>query len=142
MAFIGEFDRSIDAKGRLIVPSALREELGGETVWLTGWLEDCVAIWSEQSWREIDTRLQELGTSSRAARTLHRRVYGSAHRDRVDKQGRITVPQKLRDLAGLDKDVVVVGAGSHGEIWNPERYEELKSSGEGQLEELTEGLNF
>src|SRR5688572_29337139 len=92
LSFTGEFRHTIDAKGRLIVPSRMRDELSGEDVVLTRWLEDCIALWSQQGWHEMEVRLREAGSSSRDARNFVRMVSSSAHIDEVDKQGRITVP--------------------------------------------------
>ena len=143
MSFTGEFRHTIDAKGRLIVPSRMRDELSGEEVVLTRWLEDCIALWSQQGWREMEARLREAGSSSRDARNFVRLVSSSAHIDEVDKQGRITVPQRLRDLAGITRDVVVIGALNRGEIWSPQRWEHQRDSvDEERLAELAEGLNF
>lgn len=142
MSFTGEFRHTVDAKGRLIVPSRIRDELVGDGVVLTIWLEDCIAIWSPESWGELDRSLRALGRGSKDARRLQRKIAGSAHPDQIDKQGRITVPPGLRDKAGIARDVVVVGALDHAEIWSPDRYEQATELEEGQLEELAEGLDF
>lgn len=142
-SFTGEYRHSIDAKGRLIVPSRLRPALEGDEVVLTRWLEGCVALWSGPGWVEIEARLREQGNANAAARTLARVVASSAHVDTIDKQGRITVPQHLRELAGIDRDVVVTGALSHGEIWSPEGWRrQQEQMEEGRLEELAQELNF
>lgn len=143
MSFMGRFRHTIDAKGRLIVPSRMRDELAGDRVVLSWWFEDCIAIWSETGWSEIEARLRGQGQSSSAARKIVRKVAGSAHAEEVDKQGRVMVPQTLREQAGITRDAVIVGALTHGEIWDPHRYEEGNEQvDEGQLEELAEGLNF
>lgn len=144
MSFTGEFRHTIDSKGRLIVPSRLRDELADGQVVLTRWLEDCIALWSEEGWTEMETKLREAGSASRDARNFVRMVSSSAHVDEVDSQGRITVPQRLRDRAGIERDAVVIGALNRGEIWNPERWEQQQADvEEGRLEELAERLgNF
>lgn len=143
MSFTGEFRHTVDVKGRLIVPSRMRDELSGDRVVLTRWLEDCIAIWSADGWAEMEARLRALGSSSPRARRFVRWVASSAHIDEVDKQGRITVPQRLREKAALKRDVVVIGALNHGEIWSPERWEQHNEvTDEQQLAELAEGLDF
>jgi MraZ protein len=144
VAFTGEFRHTIDAKGRVIVPSRMRDELAGDQVVLTRWLEECIAIWSPEGWARIEERLEALGEASVAARKLRRAVMASAHPDAVDKQGRITVPQHLRELAGIERDCVVVGAGNRGEIWSPQRWQQQQAdvAEEGRLEELVSDLNF
>lgn len=143
MSFTGEFRHSIDAKGRLIVPSRMRDELSGDEVVLTVWLNDCIAMWSAEGWADLERSLREQNRGDRNARAFVRRIAASAHPDEVDKQGRITVPLNLREDAGITKEVVVAGALDHGEIWSPERWEQEKAKGsEGQLEALAEGLQF
>lgn len=143
MSFNGEFRHTIDAKGRLIVPARMRDDLPGDEVWLTWWLEGCIAMWSAEGWAEIEGRLREQGQATKAARKVARKVHSSAHQDKVDRQGRISVPQRLRDEAGIERDCLVVGVGNHAEIWNPDRWtaqnEDLE---EGGLEDLVEQLNF
>jgi MraZ protein len=121
----------------------MRDELSGGVIVLTRWLEDCIAVWSQQGWQEMESKLREAGSSSRDARNFVRHVAASAHPDEVDKQGRISVPQRLRDVAGITKEVVVIGALNRGELWSPERWEQAKATvDEAQLAELAEGLNF
>lgn len=140
MSFTGEFRHTIDAKGRLIVPSRMRDELGDE-VMLSRWLDDCIAIWSLEEWAAIEAKLRSQKSGSKAARTLVRKIAGSAHPDTVDKQGRITVPSHLREIAGITRDVLVVGALNRAELWDPATYQATEME-EGQLEELAEDLDF
>ncbi|MGH2809070.1 MAG: division/cell wall cluster transcriptional repressor MraZ [Actinomycetota bacterium] len=143
LSFMGRFRHTIDAKGRLIVPSRMRDEIAGDKVVLSWWFEDCIAIWSETGWNEIETRLRSIGQSGRGARQIVRKVAGSAHAEEVDKQGRVNIPQTLRDEAGITREAVIVGSLTHGEIWDPVRYEQRNEQvDEGQLEELAEGLDF
>ena len=143
LSFTGEFRHSIDAKGRLIVPSRLRDELEDDRVVLAMWPDGCVAMWSGAGWRELEQRLLTQGRSDRNSRQVVRAIAASAHQDQVDRQGRISVPQGLRDHAGIGRDVVVVGALDHGEIWSPEKWEQEQSAvGEGRLDELVQGLDF
>lgn len=143
MSFTGEFRHTIDAKGRLIVPARMRDELSGEKVWLTRWLDGCIAIWSDEGWEEIKALLRSQGSSNPKARDFVRAVTASASPDQIDKQGRIMVPQQLRDRAGITRDAVVVGVLNHGEIWDPERWEARDAEvDESRLAELAEGLDF
>lgn len=139
---MGEFRHSVDAKGRLIVPSRMREELG-ERVVLSRWLEDCIAIWSQDSWAEIVGMLRAQGSSSQDARMFRRLVMASAFEEELDRQGRVLIAPKLRDIAGISKDAVVAGDIDHVEVWSPENWEARQAEvAEGRLEELAEGLNF
>ncbi len=140
MSFTGEFRHTIDAKGRLIVPSRMRDQLGEQVV-LSRWLDPCIAIWSLEEWATIEDKLRSLKTGSKGARTLIRQITAKSHPDTVDKQGRITVPASLRELAGITRDVVIVGALNRAEIWNPAAYQQ-EDIEEGRLEELAEDLDF
>ena len=122
MSFTGEFRHTIDAKGRLIVPSRLRDELEDDVVVLTIWTEGCISMWSGPGWRELEKRLLEQRKSDRGSRSAVRNLAAKAHSDRVDRQGRIAVPTHLREFAGINRDVVVVGALDHAEIWSPDRW--------------------
>ena len=121
-SFTGNSDHSIDAKGRLIVPSRLRPALDDDKVVLTRWLDDCIALWSAEGWDEIEARLREQGSSAPQPGRSCASVAASAYRDEIDKQGRITVPQHApgarRDRAGTS---IVTGALNHAEIWSPEK---------------------
>lgn len=143
MSFTGEYRHNIDAKGRLIIPSRLREALPDNNVVLSVWLDGCIAIWSESGWNDIDERLRQQGNSAPAARALARVINASASPDRIDSQGRITVPQHLRERAGIEREVVVIGAGSRGEIWSPDRWQEQQRQvEEGGLERFAEQLSI
>lgn len=123
MSFTGEFRHTIDAKGRLIVPARLRDALEDDLVVLTPWPEGCVALWSGEGWRRLESQLLDLRRSDPNSREVVRYIAAKAHTDKVDRQGRITVPQHLRVAAGIERDVVVTGSLDHGELWSPERWE-------------------
>lgn len=143
-SFMGEYRHSIDAKGRLIVPSRLRSPLGGDQLVLSYWLDGGIALWSAEGWQAIQERLLGQGRGSSTARSLLRTIASSAYEDSIDAQGRITVPPQLRQAAGIDRDVVVIGVLDHAEIWAPERFDEMKQAAlepgvlEAAVEELTD----
>ncbi len=142
-SFTGEYRHSIDAKGRLIVPARLRPALEGDAVVLTRWLENCIALWSAAGWEEIEGRLRAQNAATPAARAFVRMVASSAFPDTIDKQGRISVPQHLREMAGIDRDVVVTGVLNHAEIWTPDLWrQQQQQAEEGRLEELAQELSF
>jgi MraZ protein len=143
LSFTGEFRHTLDAKGRLIVPSRLRDELEEDRVVLTLWPDGCVALWSGQGWRDLEAMLLEQRRMDPNARSVVRAIAASAHSDTVDRQGRITVPLHLREWSGVTKEVVVTGALDHGELWSPERWEQERSKVEaGRLDELARELSF
>jgi MraZ protein len=123
VVFTGEYRHTIDAKGRLIVPSRLRDQLGENEVMLTIWPEGCISVWSGEEWDKLYAQLQEQRRSEKGNRKLQRRLYTQGRWDRVDKQGRITVPEHLKQWAGIGKEVVIAGVGDHVEIWEPSKYD-------------------
>lgn len=143
MSFTGEFRHTIDSKGRLIVPSRLRDALEDDTVVLVVWPDGCIGLWSGPGWQSLRAELLRQSKSSPSHRSAIRAIASSAHTDQVDRQGRINVPQHLRDYAGIDRDVVVVGVLDHGEIWSPEAWERERAKvEEGRLDRLIEQLEF
>lgn len=121
--FTGEYNHSIDAKGRLIVPAKFREQLGNEFV-VTKGLDGCLFVYSEEKWARIEESLKEKPLTSKDARKFLRFFFAGAATCEVDKQGRILLPANLREYAGIDKDVVSVGVFDRVEIWNKERWQE------------------
>ncbi len=141
LSFTGEYRHTIDTKGRLIVPARLRDELDEGRVVLTTWPDGCIALWSGEGWRDFEGKLLTQRAGSKDARKVVRTFAASAFTDEVDRQGRISVPQHLRSEAGIDKDVVVVGALDHAELWSPDRLE-LGRAEMDELNELVEGMSF
>jgi MraZ protein len=141
LSFTGEFRHTIDSKGRLIVPSRLRDELGDDKVVLTKYMNGCIAMWSAPGWADLEAKLLQLGRSDSHARSVIRTLAASAHQDEVDRQGRISVPSNLREHAGIARDCVVIGALDHGEIWEPARWEGEQVE-QGRLDELAQQLSF
>ncbi|HET7482833.1 MAG TPA: division/cell wall cluster transcriptional repressor MraZ [Actinomycetota bacterium] len=141
MSFFGEYRHTIDAKGRLIVPSRIRDALGGDTAVLVRYMDNCIAVFSQEGFETFRGQLLAQPKSNEDARKLIRTLGAGTHVDLIDKQGRINVPQKLRDHAGIDKEVVVVGAIDHAEIWEPQQWaaNELDQDG---LNERAGGLSF
>lgn len=141
MSFTGEFRHTIDAKGRLIVPSRMRDELTGDIAVLVTYLDGCIAMFSKEGFERFEQQLMGLERSREESRALIRTMGSGTHEDEVDKQGRITVPAKLRNYAGIEKDIVIAGSFDHAEIWNPERYAEHYLDQQG-LNERAQELSF
>jgi MraZ protein len=120
--FMGEYNHTIDTKGRLIVPSKFREQLGNEFV-VTKGLDGCLFVYSNEEWQRIETSFREKPLTSKDARKFMRFFFAGAASCEVDKQGRILLPANLREYAGIDKDVVSVGVLSRVEIWSKERWQ-------------------
>ena len=122
----GEFNHSIDAKGRLIIPSKLRESLGEHFV-ITKGMDGCLFVYANDDWKAFEEKLTSLPLINKEARQFARFFLAGAAQVEVDKQGRILLPASLRSFANLDKDVVLVGVGSRIEIWDKEKYEALSA---------------
>ena len=119
---MGEYNHTIDAKGRLIIPSKFRETLGEEFV-VTKGLDGCLFVYDNNEWKAFEDKLKSLPLTNKEARQFVRFFLAGAAMAQVDKQGRILVPSVLREFAGLEKDVVLVGVASRVEIWSQERWE-------------------
>ncbi len=118
--FMGEYNHTIDAKGRIIVPSKFREALGEHFVVTLG-LDGCLFVYPNEEWERFVTGLKNL-PGNKEARQLQRYFMAGAADCEVDKQGRILIPNHLREQAGLDKDIVFIGVLSKIEIWSKERW--------------------
>ena len=141
--FMGEYNHTIDEKGRIIIPSKFRELLGDSFV-VTQGLDGCLFVYPNEDWENFVEGLKKL-PGNKEARQLQRYFMAGAALCEVDKQGRILIPQKLRQQAGLLKDVVFVGVLSKIEIWSKERWEE--NDGYDNMDEIAEhmsefGLSF
>lgn len=120
--FMGEYNHTLDAKGRLIIPSRFRESLG-DTFVVTKGLDGCLFVYDNSEWTIFEEKLKGLPLTNKDARQFVRFFLAGAAEVEVDKQGRILLPGSLRDYAGMEKDVVLIGVGSRVEIWSRERYE-------------------
>ncbi|MCR5370730.1 MAG: division/cell wall cluster transcriptional repressor MraZ [Clostridium sp.] len=119
--YMGRFDHTIDAKGRMNVPSRFRDELGDEFV-ITQGLDGCIAVYDLTEWQKFEERLKTLPQTDPDARKYIRFSLSCAYPCEVDKQGRILIPTPLREYAKLTKDVVVSGALDKVEIWDKDRF--------------------
>ena len=114
----GTSEHSIDAKGRLFIPAKLREELG-VTFYLAMGVDECLAIYPQETWNRFTEKFASLPMSQSAAM---RPLFANASKCELDSQGRIVIPQKLRKYAGLEKDAVIIGVNDRAEIWSAETW--------------------
>ena len=134
--FTGEYNHTIDPKGRLIVPARFREELG-EAFWITNGNDGCLNIYPEKAWEAFLEKLQLL-TNTEKKRKIVRSFVSKANNVELDKQGRILIPTALRGYAGLEKDVVLAGAIDKIEVWDKKRWE--KETDTDDIDVITERL--
>lgn len=137
--FMGEYDHTADAKGRLIVPSKFREELG-ESFVITKGLDGCLFAYGSQEWKRVEEGLKELPLTNKSGRQFVRFFFAGAAEVEVDKQGRILIPANLREYAGITKDVISVGVDTKVEIWSKERYSSIETSYE-EMSDIMEQIS-
>ena len=126
LMFMGEYNHTIDTKGRLIIPSKFRDELGDEFV-VTKGLDGCLFVFPNQAWQEFEEKLRALPLTNKSARPFSRFFVPGATPSELDKQGRILLPATLREFAGLDKEVVLTGMLNRIEIWSKDKWMENNS---------------
>ena len=114
----GTYEHSIDAKGRLFIPAKLRAERG-VTFYLAMGVDECLAIYPQETWNRFTEKFASLPMSQSAAM---RPLFANASKCELDSQGRIVIPQKLRKYAGLEKDAVIIGVNDRAEIWSAETW--------------------
>ena len=134
---MSKYNHTIDPKGRLSIPSKYREILGDEFVVSKG-MDGCLFVYANETWKEFEAKLAALPLVNRQARQLARFFLSGAQYVTVDKQGRILVPQDLRDFAGLEKDVVLSGMGSRIEVWSLEKWNEVNIQVD--IDEISDGM--
>lgn len=124
---LGEYRHNVDAKGRVSVPSKFRSDLGQSFV-VTKGLDNCLFMYSKTEWETFENKLKTLPLTNQDARTFMRFFFAGATEVEVDKQGRINIPQVLREYANITKDVVIVGVATRAEIWDSENWDKYTSS--------------
>jgi len=137
--FIGQYSYSLDTKGRVVIPPKYREELGEEFVISRG-MDGCLRIYTKESWDEFTVKLNSLPQTSKDARNLKRFFLAGASALETDKQGRVLIPQVLREFASLEKDVVIIGVSDYVEIWDVDKYNDISDIGEEKLDEISEKM--
>ena len=120
--FMGEYNHTIDAKGRLIIPAKFREALGDEFV-VTKGMDGCLFVFDNSEWQAFAEKLRSLPMIDKEVRQFTRFFFVCSASVEVDKQGRILIPSVLREFADITKDAVLIGVGSRIEIWSKDRWE-------------------
>ncbi len=132
----GQSNHNLDAKGRLIIPSRLRDGLGSKFVLCKG-MDKNIYAYPEEEWEKFSDKLNSLPISDKNARKFQNFFQGSATECEVDGQFRIVVPQLLRTWAGIDKEVVLVGNGTTVEIWDKDAWDKYNSVDEMDIDEIS-----
>ncbi|MCU0666804.1 MAG: division/cell wall cluster transcriptional repressor MraZ [Candidatus Omnitrophica bacterium] len=141
--FYGEYFHSIDRKGRLILPSRFREAAKNnfiERFFITRGLDRCLFMFAEEEWRTQENKFKALSFTKQESRNFNRLYFSGASEIVPDKQGRILLPQYLKDYALIKKDVVVVGVSNRVEIWSRDKWNEFYNNSQQSFESIAEKL--
>ncbi|HKL86018.1 MAG TPA: division/cell wall cluster transcriptional repressor MraZ [Treponemataceae bacterium] len=137
----GEYRNTLDEKGRIMFPIRLRSELEGSTLILTRGIDRCLWLFSPEQWRLLSQKVMESASLFQSqSRSVLRRLIAPAQEVEIDKTGRISIPQSLREFAGLGKDCVFLGINKYFELWDSSEYEHYLGESEADFREATEGL--
>lgn len=120
--FIGEYQHTLDSKGRLIIPSKFRDELGYEFV-ITKGLDNCLFVYPQEEWKIVEDKLKALPLTNRDARAFIRFFFSGANESNLDKQGRVLIPTNLREHSKIDKEAIIIGVSTRLEIWSKDLWE-------------------
>lgn len=141
--FYGEFEHTLDRKGRLIIPSKFREALKeayAEKLYITRGLDKCLFIFTEEEWKIQESRFRSMPFTKSEHRKFNRIIFSGAQDIVPDKQGRILLPSYLKEYASVKKEVFFIGVSNRIEIWSKELWKEFYSSSKESFEEIAEKL--
>ncbi|MBI4341483.1 MAG: division/cell wall cluster transcriptional repressor MraZ [Candidatus Omnitrophica bacterium] len=139
--FYGEYEHTIDRKGRLIVPAKFRQALHEhdvKTLFLTRGLDQCLFLFPEGEWRQAEARFKQIPFTKAEGRKFNRLFFSGAAEVTVDRLGRLLVPKSLKDFAEIKQDVMVVGVSTRMEIWAKEKWRAFYESSRQSFEEIAE----
>ena len=137
--FLGTYSPRLDDKGRIFLPAKFREELADGLV-ITKGQERCLYVFPMAEFQRIAGQLRATPMTHKAARAYSRVFFASAHDEVPDRQGRVTIPQHLREYAGLDRELVVIGASTRVEIWDRQSWDTYLAESEEDFAGIEEGV--
>ena len=136
---VGEYEHSVDVKGRIKIPAKFREKLG-EKIWITKGLDECLFVYSNDEWNTLQAKLDQLLLVDPNSRGITRGFLGGAIECEFDKQGRVLITANLRKFAGIEKDVIVIGVSKRAEIWSKDRWEAYSNDEDLSLNAVAEKM--
>ena len=137
----GEFRNSLDEKGRLSLPARMRSELPGINLVLTQGVDKCLWLFPPQQWQELSQKLMASTSLFQArSRLVQRRILAPAQEVEIDRLGRISIPQSLREWAGLSRECVILGISKYIEIWNADEYKKYLDENKDEFLNAAEDL--
>lgn len=138
----GEYNNTLDEKGRISFPAKLRQQINETTLIVTQALDHCLWLFTQEEWKNLSTKLMESASPFDAKnRLVLRRLVAPAQEVEFDKSGRLSIPQSLREYAGLSKDCVLLGIDKYVELWDAEAYKNYLIETESSFLDAAEGLN-
>ena len=137
--FMGEYHHTIDEKGRIIIPSKFREDLGEKFI-ITRGIENCLFVYSLSSWEKITNKLESLPFTKKDARQFVRFFLSGATTAEFDKQGRVNVTSPLISYADLQKECVIIGTGDRLEIWSQENWNAFFETASINMSDIADNL--
>jgi MraZ protein len=137
--FMGEYQHSIDDKGRIIIPAKFREQLGDQFV-ITRGLDNCLFVYPLSEWSQLEQKLKSLPMMKSDARAFSRFFFSGATECELDKQGRVNLPNTLCEYAKLERDCIVLGVSNRVEIWSKPIWEGYFKQSEETFNEIAEKL--
>lgn len=137
--FIGEYNHKIDARGRVNIPSKLRDDLEGK-FYLTKGLDNCLFLFPEVEWKIFEEKLKTLPLTNRNARAFVRLFFAGACECSLDKQGRINIPNNLIVHSKIEKEVMIIGVGERIEIWSKDNWLEYNEPENISYDEIAEQM--
>ena len=138
---IGEYEHSLDVKGRLILPAKIREDMGDKFI-VTNGLDGCLFGFSQNEWTNFEEKLKTLPLTNKNARDFVRFFLSGATECEIDKQGRFLIAGNLREYASLEKDAIIIGVGTRIEIWNREKWKSYNSDENISADEIAENMTM
>lgn len=138
---IGEYEHSLDVKGRLILPAKIREDMGDKFI-VTKGLDGCLFGFSQNEWTNFEEKLKTLPLTNKNARDFVRFFLSGATECEIDKQGRFLITSNLREYATLEKDAIIIGVGTRIEIWNREKWKSYNSDENISADEIEENMTM
>ncbi len=136
---MGEFSHSLDDKGRITIPARLREDLDVHFVMTKG-LDGCLFLYPMNEWHKLEERLKALPLTNANARAFQRLFLAGAQDVEVDRQSRVTVPPRLREYAGVNRDVVLVGVSNRVELWSQDNWQAYQVKAQAAYEDVAEKM--
>lgn len=141
--FYGEYEHTIDKKGRIIIPSKFRDflkEYDIKKIFITRGLDKCLFLFTENEWKAQESKFRSISITKSEARKFNRLYFSGATQVECDTQGRVLIPKYLKDFAEIKRDIIFIGVSDRIEVWSKEMWQEYYKTSKGSYEEIAERL--